>query len=77
MKISVLIKTLFCFILVFLSYDCSDKNEDFYSNNHGGTIAYCYQPLQNGLYQIYIINEDGTGNKKMVESSTGLNHLDW
>jgi TolB protein len=40
-------------------------------------LAYCYQPMQNGFQQIYVINSDGTGNRKIVEASIGLNHHDW
>jgi Tol biopolymer transport system component len=43
----------------------------------GGVIAYCYQPLNGGLHQIYAINADGTGNKKMIEAQIGLNHHNW
>ena len=42
----------------------------------GGVIVYCYQPIQNGLHQIYGINADGTGNKKMIHAQIGLNHHD-
>lgn len=45
--------------------------------DHGGIIAYTYQPLQGGVHQIYTINADGTGNQKIIESTMGLNHLDW
>ena len=43
----------------------------------GGVIAYCYQPLQNGIHQIYALNADGSGNQKLIEASIGLNHHDW
>lgn len=43
----------------------------------GGVIAYCYQPLQNGIHQIYGINADGSGNRKIIEAGIGLNHYDW
>jgi len=40
-------------------------------------IAYCYQPMQQGFHQIYLINEDGTNNRKLINASIGLNHHDW
>ena len=43
----------------------------------GGVIAYCYQPLQNGIHQIFAINANGSGNKKLIQASIGLNHHDW
>jgi Tol biopolymer transport system component len=43
----------------------------------GGVIAYCLQPSDGGLHQIYGINADGTGNIKMITSQIGLNHLNW
>jgi Tol biopolymer transport system component len=43
----------------------------------GGVIAYCYQPLDGGLHQIYGINADGTGNIKLITAQIGLNHHNW
>jgi len=44
----------------------------------GGIIAYCYQPVDgSGLHQIYGINADGTGNKKLINADIGLNHHSW
>jgi TolB protein len=40
----------------------------------GGVIIYCYQG--DGLHKIYGINADGTGNKRMITASIGLNHHD-
>ncbi len=41
-------------------------------------IAYCYQPLvEGGLRQIYVINSDGTGNRKLITADIGLNHHSW
>ncbi|MGB5530683.1 MAG: hypothetical protein WBQ32_12010 [Ignavibacteriaceae bacterium] len=42
----------------------------------GGVIFYCYQPLQNGIHQIYGLNADGSGNRKIINASIGLNHHD-
>ncbi|MBU0495160.1 MAG: hypothetical protein KKB13_25230 [Chloroflexi bacterium] len=42
----------------------------------GGVLAYCYQP-RSGLHQIYAINADGSGNKKLIDARIGLNHHDW
>ncbi len=44
----------------------------------GGIIAYCYQPMTGGaLHQIYGINADGSGNRRLIQASIGLNHHDW
>jgi Tol biopolymer transport system component len=43
----------------------------------GEIIAYCYQPLQQGIHQIYVIDEDGNNNSKLINASIGLNHHDW
>jgi Tol biopolymer transport system component len=44
----------------------------------GGVIAYCFQPPTGSeLHQIYMINADGSGNKKVGNAAIGLNHLDW
>ena len=40
-------------------------------------IAYCYQPMQQGLHQIYVIDEDGSNNRKLINANIGLNHHDW
>ncbi len=40
-------------------------------------LAYCYQPLQQGIHQIYVIDEDGNNNRKLINASIGLNHHDW
>jgi len=42
----------------------------------GGVLIYCYQPLQNGIHQIYGINADGSGNRKIINAAIGLNHHD-
>jgi TolB protein len=38
-------------------------------------IAYCYQSTS--ITMIYSINEDGTGNRRIVNVNYGLNHPDW
>lgn len=44
----------------------------------GGVIAYCYQPLDgSGYHQIFIMNADGSGNRKLIEAGMGLNHHNW
>lgn len=43
----------------------------------GGVIAYCYQPLQGGLHQLYGVNADGTGARRLMDAAVGLNHYDW
>jgi len=75
-------KTIYVFfllmpVLVFISCSSDSPTGTEEPVDHGGLIAYTYQPLQNGIHQIYTINEDGTGNHKIIESTFGLNHLDW
>jgi len=68
---------LFSFVL---SLGCSDNGtepqEIPLDERGGGVIFYCYQPLQNGIHQIYGINADGTGNRKIINAAIGLNHHD-
>jgi len=45
--------------------------------NSGTVIAYCYQPMEQGVHQIYMVDEDGNNNKRLINSSIGLNHPDW
>jgi TolB protein len=65
-----------------LSVGCSDNSTEPepqvipLDGRGGGVIFYCYQPLQNGLHQIYGINADGSGNMKLINSTIGLNHHD-
>ena len=40
-------------------------------------IAYTLQPGTNGLHEIHLINLDGTGGRRLIEASIGLNHHDW
>lgn len=42
----------------------------------GGIIVYCYQPSTGGIHQIYGINADGTGDRKLIDAPIGLNHHD-
>lgn len=42
----------------------------------GGIILYTLQP-QFSVHQLYVINADGTGNRKLITASIGLNHADW
>jgi Tol biopolymer transport system component len=65
-----------------LSMGCSDNGTEPepqaipLDGRGGGVIFYCYQPLQNGIHQIYGINADGSGNKKIIDAAIGLNHHD-
>ena len=52
-------------------------NETILHPTYEGQIAYCYQPMQGGLHQIYRINSDGSNNTKMINAQIGLNHHDW
>ncbi|MFC2082392.1 TolB family protein, partial [Bacteroidota bacterium] len=64
--------------VIFISCSSDNGTNNLPDNiDHGGVIAYTYQPLQGGIHQIYTINEDGTGNHQIVESNIGLNHHDW
>lgn len=41
-------------------------------------IAYCYQPVTGGdLHQIYVIDADGTDDRKLIDADIGLNHHSW
>jgi Tol biopolymer transport system component len=77
---------LFCFLIITISIiycGCSENSTNPESEEipldgrGGGVIAYCYQPMQNGIHQIFAINADGSENKKLIESTIGLNHHDW
>ena len=46
-------------------------------DDHGGVVAYCYQPMIAGVKQIWVVNADGTGNQRLVNSSLELNHHDF
>lgn len=45
----------------------------------GGVIAYCYQPISgsNTKKEIFAINADGTGTKRLIDATIQLNHHDW
>jgi TolB protein len=44
----------------------------------GGVLAYTLQPGPNsGVHEIHAMNADGTGDRRLVEASIGLNHHDW
>jgi len=45
----------------------------------GGVIAYCYQPIwaEGGPKRIYSIHADGSGNTKRSNAAIGLNAPDW
>lgn len=40
-------------------------------------IAYCNQPQQNGVHQIYTIHEEGSNSLKVIDAPIGLNHHDF
>ena len=71
-------------IILIICLGCSDNSTEPETEQQvipldgrgGGVIFYCYQPLQNGIHQIYGINLDGSGNKKIMNASIGLNHHD-
>jgi len=46
-------------------------------DDHGGVIAYCYQPTTVRVKQIWVVNADGTGNQRLVNSGLQLNHHDF
>lgn len=77
---------LVCIMLIIVSiicFGCAEKStnpepeEITLDGRGGGVIAYCYQPLQNGIHQIYAINADGSANTKLIDTTIGLNHHDW
>lgn len=79
MNLNIWIIRIIIFSPVLFLTNCSEDNGEKIPDykDHGGLIAYCYQPAQGDIHQIYLINEDGTGNRKIVESPLGLNHIDW
>lgn len=81
-RIVIIIFTMFSILIALGCEKSSTGPEDEDSSipldgRGGGVIAYCYQPLQDGMHQIYAVNADGSGNRKLIMSSYGLNHLDW
>ena len=41
-------------------------------------IAYCRQPMDGrGAHQIYLINIDGTADRRLIDAEIGLNHHSW
>jgi len=58
-------------------YSTLVAQEDFAISESGAIIAYCYQPMQQGVHQIYVIDEHGSNNRKLINASIGLNHHDW
>lgn len=44
----------------------------------GGVIAYSIQPGPlSGIHEIFGINADGSGGRRLIEAGIGLNHHDW
>jgi Tol biopolymer transport system component len=44
----------------------------------GGVIAYSKQPGPgSGVHEIFTINADGTGDRKLIDAPLGLNHQAW
>jgi len=44
----------------------------------GGVIAYARELVPGeGIHEIHVINADGTGDRRLIEASIGLNHQDW
>lgn len=66
----------YCFVIIACSSTSSEPQVVIpLDGRGGGVIAYTYQG--GPMHQIYVINADGSGNKKMIEASIGLNHHDW
>jgi Tol biopolymer transport system component len=60
----------------------SDTNEDTLptplDGRGGGVLAYSKQPAPgSGVHEMFGINLDGSGDKRLVSASIGLNHEDW
>jgi len=43
----------------------------------GGIIAYNYFVTTTASHQIWAVNADGTGNRRIISTTLGLNHLEW
>lgn len=54
----------------------AENNEDIVRDAPQYVIAYCYQPQQDGVHQIFTIHEDGSNDRKVIDASIGLNHHD-
>lgn len=68
------------FLLMLLLSACTKgpgkKSPDQGGDDRQSVIAYCFQPSQNGVHQIYTIHLDGTDNQKVIDAPIGLNHHD-
>jgi hypothetical protein len=63
--------------LIFTLINTELKAQGVVNLNSNDVISYCYQPLQNGLHQLYAINSECTNNRKIINASVGLNHHNW
>lgn len=44
----------------------------------GSVLAYCYQPVSGGIpKEIWAINADGSGNRRVISAEIGLNYPAW
>jgi Tol biopolymer transport system component len=44
----------------------------------GGVLSYTLQPGPGaGVYEIHVMNADGTGDRQIIHAAVGLNHHDW
>jgi len=68
-------------LLVACSVVCSlpaEESEVPLDGRGGGVLAYCYQPVSGpALKEIWAINADGTGNRRIVSADIGLNYPSW
>ena len=54
------------------------KSTEPENNYTGDVILYCFQdPYGNPQAQLFLINADGTNNRRIITTSLGLNHMDW
>lgn len=77
-KISCIAMAAFFLLAMFDCQKSGPDESDPTPADHGGVIAYTYQPYSGSeIHKIYTINSDGTGNRQAVFANIGLNHHDW
>ena len=69
--------SLFIFSITLISTYSSLKAQTTTAKIESGeVIAYCFQPMEQGIHEIYVIDEGGDNNMKLINATIGLNHPD-